>query len=379
MNDFINQIFLDNSLLQWGILVLVVVAVLLFNPFIGKIIGKILYQFFRRFAPSKGEHFSQLLLKPLEYLIILIALGITLQFMDYPEKLDFSFYGIHTQRLLQIVLQLLMTLTIAWLALRIVTFVTDVLAARAALTETTQDDQFVLFVRDVLRIVVYIAFLFIILGNVFDLNITSLLAGAGIAGLAIALAAQDSLTNLFGSLTIFTEKPFIMGDLVETNGIVGSVEKVGFRSTRLRTLEKTYVTLPNRKIMENALNNLTERTSRRVQYTVGVLYGTPIPVIKKIVSEIQQLIDDHPKTNEDGIVTFFAFGSSSLDIQVIYFIKEIQWSAYLRVREEISLGIIEIVEGNGGSFAFPTTTVHLASDEVPLKEDDSPEQPEKEA
>jgi MscS family membrane protein len=294
--------------------------------------------------------------------------------MAFPSVLNFELYGVHMSRLLGGIMQLLLVIAVTWLAVRVVDFVGEVMADRAALTETTQDDQFVLFIKDVMRVVVYIVAIFLVLGAVLDLNITSLLAGAGLAGLAVALAAQDSLANLFGSLTIFSEKPFLMGDLVETNGILGTIEKVGFRSTRIRTLDKTFVTLPNRMIMENPINNLTDRTFRRVDYTVGVLYGTPANTIKTIVDRIQKLIDEHPRTNEDGIVAFHAFGPSSLDIKVIYFIREVNWNAYLQIRQEVTLGIMQAVLDNGGDFAFPTTTVHLEQENSASGED-SPSKP----
>ena len=362
MTEFFNQIFLDNKVSQWGILLAVTGLVILFNPVVGRILGKLVYRIFQRFAPNEGERFVKLLLGPLEGLLVLGTIATALEFMTYPSQLDFSVYGLHMHRILSALLQLLIITNIAWLMLRAVDFLGEVLGKRAAQTETTQDDQYVLFMRDVLKVVVYILFLFVVFGSVLDMNITSLLAGAGLAGLAVALAAQDSLANLFGSLTIFSEKPFIMGDLVETNGVLGTVEKVGFRSTRIRTLDKTYVTLPNRKIMETSLNNLSERTFRRVSYNVGLLYGTPAETIQKIARDIQVLLDSHEKTNEDGIATFHDFNSSSLDIQVIYFIKEIEFNAYLRIREEISLAIMKIVLDNGGDFAFPTRTLHIVAE-----------------
>ncbi len=364
MTDFLNQIFLDNSVLQWGILVGVVLLVVLLNPFLGRVIGKIVYQLFRRVAPERGERFTDLVLRPLEYLAVLTAIGTVLSFMKYPTALDFDLFNIHVHRILQMTMELLFIGAVSWLVLRMVDFVGEVLHHKASLTESTQDDQFILFIRDVLKVLVYIAIIFILFGSVFDMNINSLLAGAGLAGLAVALAAQDSLANLFGSLTIFSEKPFVMGDLVETNEILGTVEKVGFRSTRIRTLDKTFVTLPNRKVMENPINNLSERTFRRVQYNVGLLYGTPVETIRKIVGEIQAYLDSHEKTTEDGIASFYNYGPSSLDIQVIYFIKVIEYNMYLRMREEVSLEIMQIVLRNGGDFAFPTTTIHLAQQEA---------------
>ncbi len=364
MNEFLDRVFLENTIEQWLVLISVVTLVALLNPLVGRLLGMLIYQSFRRRAPAKGTRFTQLILRPLEMLIILVAISAVLAFMNYPRQLDFEMFGIHMRRLLQVMMELTLSANIAWLFLRLADFIGELLGSRAAKTDSTQDDQYVLFMRDVLKVLIYLLVLFVVLGSVFDLNINSLLAGAGIAGLAVALAAQDSLANLFGSLTIFSEKPFIMGDLVETNGIQGTVEKVGFRSTRIRTLDMTYVTLPNRKIMESAMNNLSERTFRRVHYTVGLPYSTELPVLRNIVRDIQVLLDRHEKTSEDGIASFYAFGASSLDIQVIYFIKEIEYNAYLRIREEISLQIMQIVLQNGGQFAYPTTTIHLPKQEA---------------
>lgn len=374
MTDFWNKIFLDNSMQQWAVLVGGILLVLILNPLIGRLLSKICFNFFKRLAPHMGERFTQLVLRPLESLLVVVTISAILGFMNYPTALEQKIFDKELQIILAGALHLIIILNIAWLMLRMVDFVGEGFAYKASLTESAQDDQYVMFLRDVMKVVIFILVIFVVFGSVFDMNITSLLAGAGIAGLAVALAAQDSLSNLFGSLTIFSEKPFVMGDLVETNGISGTVEKVGFRSTRIRTLDKTFVTLPNKMIMESPMNNLSERTFRRVNYTVGLLYGTPIETIKTISSKIQQLLDQHEKTNEDGFSTFFNFGSSSLDIQVIYFIKEIEYAAYLRIREEISLKIMQIVLENGGDFAFPTTTVHLvkepAADEAGIPFDD---------
>lgn len=359
MNEFLQQQFLDNSIQDWAIVLGLALGILLFNGLIGRLMSRLFYQLFRRFAPAKGKRFTELIIPPLRMLLTLVVLSIAFQFLAFPQSLDFDLFGVHMSDVMHRFMLLLLIVAVTWVATRMVDFVGEVMADRAALTETTQDDQYVLFLKDVLRVVVYTAALFVVLGTVFQLNITSLLAGAGLAGLAVALAAQDSLANLFGSLTIFGEKPFVMGDFVETNGILGVIEKVGFRSTRIRTLEKTFVTLPNRKIMENPINNLTDRTFRRVDYTVGLLYGTSADTIRTIVDKIQHFLDEHPKTNEGGIAAFHAFGPSSLDVKVQYLIYEVDWNPYLKIREEISLGIMQIVLDNGGDFAFPTTTVHL--------------------
>lgn len=230
---------------------------------------------------------------------------------------------------------------------------------KAEKTDTKQDDQLVPFLAEILKIFIWIIAVLVMLNQVFELNVGSLVAGLGIGGLAIALAAQDTLTNLLGSFTIFFDKPFVVGDLVTVGNITGVVEKVGFRSTRIRTLEKSYVTLPNKKMIEAELDNLTLRTYRRVDFNVGLTYDTPSASIKSIVSEIQNYIDHHPNTNEEGKVKFMEFGDSSLNIMVLYYIDTMDWGVFLDIKEEINYKIMELVEKNGSSFAFPSTSVYL--------------------
>ncbi|MBL4623758.1 MAG: mechanosensitive ion channel, partial [Flavobacteriales bacterium] len=161
-----------------------------------------------------------------------------------------------------------------------------------------------------------------------------LLAGLGVGGLALALAAKESLENLLSSFTIFFDKPFVLGDTVKVGGVVGTVEKVGFRSTRLRTPEKSYVTIPNRKMIDAELDNLSLRTFRRVKQTVGLTYGTPVSSIQLIVQDIQQLIDGHQHTNQDGKAKFTDFGASSLDVMVNYYVDTMDWRVYLDVKQD---------------------------------------------
>jgi MscS family membrane protein len=363
MEQFLTSEFLHNTGRQWLLFVGVLVLILILAPLISKLLSRILYQFFKRTAPGKGEHFAKMLLAPLRAMIAVIALSITIQFMTFPPDWHIDFFGLELYSAYSHLMKLLIILAVAWVVVRTIDFIGELLLDKAKLTTTTQDDQYVLFIKDVFKVIVYIGFFFLILGGVFSLNITSLLAGAGLAGLAVALAAQDSLQNLLGSITIFGEKPFLVGDLIEINGLIGSVEKVGFRSTRIRTLEKTFVTIPNKTIMENPLNNLSERTLRRVSITVGLTYGTSVSKINYIVAQLIEYLQAQPNTTADPVVGLSGFGASSLDVLVQFMIKETGWSQFVKIREEILLQIMEIVEEGGSDFAFPTTTVHMIKEE----------------
>ena len=224
---------------------------------------------------------------------------------------------------------------------------------RAEATENKMDDQLIPFIIEIAKIITYIFALVIVMGNVFEVDITALAAGLGIGGIALAMASKESLENLLGSFTIFFDQPFTVGT------VTGTVEKVGFRSTRIRTFDKSLVTVPNKKMIDAELDNLGMRPVRRVKFNIGLTYETAPEQIKAIVTDIQAMINQHPKTNQEGKVRFQEFGSSSLDILVMYFVDSPKWNDLIDVKEDVNYKIMEIVKKHNSDFAFPSTTVYL--------------------
>jgi len=233
------------------------------------------------------------------------------------------------------------------------------LQKRAEETENKMDDQLVPFTIEIIKFISYIFVGGIILGEVFGVNATGLITGLGIGGIALAMASKESLENLLGSFTIFLDKPFTVGDTVTVGTVSGTVEKVGFRSTRIRTFDKSLVTLPNKKMIDAELDNLGMRPVRRVKFNIGLTYETTASQMKEIVSDLQIMVDEHPKTNQDGRIRFQEFGSSSLDILVMYFVDSPKWGDLIDVKEDINYKIMEIVKKHKSDFAFPSTTVYL--------------------
>ena len=205
--------------------------------------------------------------------------------------------------------------------LKIISYVGSLLLKKASKTENKMDDQLIPFAVEIIKILAIIFGLFIVLSNVFNVNITALATGLGIGGIAIAMASKESLENLLGSFTIFFDQPFTVGDIVTVGNITGSVEKVGFRSTRIRTFDKSLVSVPNKKMVDAELDNLGKRNVRRVKFYLGLTYDTQINQIKKIVSEIEILIKSHKLTTDNCMVKFQEFGASSLDILIVYFVN----------------------------------------------------------
>jgi MscS family membrane protein len=192
-------------------------------------------------------------------------------------------------------------------------------------------------------------------------NVKAFLAGLGIGGLAFALAAQDTLANVFGSVVVAVDQPFRIGDFVQIGAHMGSVEDIGLRSTRIRTPERTLITIPNRTVANEAINNHTRMPQRRVLQTIGVTYGSRREQIDGLVADIRSLLTNHPAVHKQTIlVHFLNFGASSLDIQIIYYAADPDGIKTMDLRQEINLELMRLVEARGLSFAFPTKTIEFA-------------------
>jgi MscS family membrane protein len=197
----------------------------------------------------------------------------------------------------------------------------------------------------------------------------SVLAGLGVGGLAVALAARDSLANLLGSVLIMVEKPFRAGHYVRVAGGEGTVEDVGFRSTRIRTADNSVISIPNNNVVNATVENLSLRRMRRQKFLVQVTYDTPRAKLEELVADITQLIVDHPMTNKANIyIRFNDFGESSLNILVYFYLETTSYAEELEKREEILLRIMGLAERLRIEFAFPTRTLVI---EAPSGADDS--------
>lgn len=366
---FFNNIIWGNSIKSYLLFAGILLLWLFFRKLFSRLFSHLLLALFGRFGKElNAAVFVDLLIKPVQFFISLWLIYLAVNQLNYPlneaiysrSKLVNKAEVINTITLIQVIdklFLLLMIISLFWIALRIVDFIAHVFAYRASITASKEDDQLVPFVKELVKITTVSIAFFVILGYVFEINVLTLITGLGIGGIAIALAAKESLENLLGSFTIFVDRPFIVGDFVKVNGIEGTVEKVGFRSTRIRTAEKSLVTMPNKKMIDTPLENMTVRNYRRIKFDIGLTYNTPIQEIRVIAQKITDYINEHPKTNNDAIVTFENFGSSSLDLQVLYYIEMMDYNPYLKIKEEINFKIIEIVQQSSGDFAFPTQTV----------------------
>lgn len=253
-----------------------------------------------------------------------------------------------------------------WGAYRLVDVVAEALAVRAAKTDTRFDDLLVPLVRKTAKVFIG-AMGLVFVAETMEMSISSLLAGVGLGGLAFALAAQDTLRNLFGSLTVVVDRPFQVGDwVVIDGGVEGTVEEVGFRSTRIRTFYDSVVSLPNALLLTSKVDNLGVRRHRRWKTMVSITYDTPPDTTEAFCEGIRELVRQHPYTRKDYFQVYLnAFSPSSIDILLYVFHEVPDWSTELRERQRLMLDIMRLAGAMGVQFAFPTQTLHVQGQGLP--------------
>lgn len=358
-NQFFEQIVWGNTVKQYGVFVVVILMGLIFKRLVSRLLSRALFKIFKNFADEvSGETFVALLLKPIESFITFFTVYIAINNLTHPLDLVL-WHRAKTKAAVTIgdcldkVFLFIIILSVFWIVLRIIDFIAFVLKHKAAATNNRADDQLVPFLKELTKTLICFLGFFVLLGFVFEINVLTLITGLGIGGIAIALAAKESLENLIGSFTIFLDKPFTVGDVVKVDGIEGTIDKVGFRSTWLISPDKTTIVIPNRAMIDGVLENVTLRNYRRVNFFIGIVYETEAADIKSIIAAIGDFLNAHPDTS-DGYAAFDNFGDSALNLQVVYLVKNMEHSRYVKVKEEINFKLIEIVKQYRSDFAYPT-------------------------
>jgi MscS family membrane protein len=306
----------------------------------------------KRTPPIWDENLVLQVVKPVSFLVM------TLLFLAFYADIQLP---VQVNVVIKLVLELMVATSVIWLAFKFVDFLCDYLTRWTDKTETKLDDQLVPMLRRALKVFAFVIGVIAIVQN-YGYSVTSILAGLGIGGLAVALAAKDTLANFFGSVTIFLDKPFQIGDWVITDGVEGTVEEVGFRSTRIRTFYNSVISVPNSKIANSGIDNMGLRQYRRIKQVLGLTYSTSSEQMHGFVTGIRAIIQANPHMRKDFYeVHFNGFGDFSLDVLVYCFLEVDSWSEELREKHNFFLEILRLAEEVGVEFAFPTSTVHVDS------------------
>ena len=346
-----HKTFLGLQLWQYlGLLALVIIAWVLYRFFLF-IFKKLLTRLASRIGYLQViEDFIRPIVRPFSIIAAILIIMALLPLLQLP--IDLSRY-----------LFTILRMAIPILAVVIFYVLADVLslylAKLAARTESTMDDQLIPVIRRSLKIFVVVVGALFLLHNL-NINITALLAGLSIGGLALALAAQDTLKNLFGSVMIFLDRPFQIGDWISGGDFDGTVEEVGFRSTRIRTFSNSLISIPNGRLADMTIDNHGLRTFRRFKTYLALTYDTAPASIEAFVAGIRHLIEKHPHTRKDFYeVHLNQLGDFSLNVLLYVFFAVPEWGDELKARHQLLIQILELAEKLEIRFAFPTQTLHM--------------------
>ena len=250
----------------------------------------------------------------------------------------------------------------AWLVIRLVDVVSEAVEQRLEARGEKSAVPLVSPSRKAVKAVIFLVAFVAILDN-FGFNVTALVAGLGVGGIAVALAAQKSIENLFGGVMLYADRPVRVGEFCRFGDKVGTVEYIGLRSTRVRTLDRTLVTVPNAEFSALQLENFARRDFIRLYTTIGLRYETTPDQLRHILVETRRLLYAHPMiSNDPARVRFVGFGAYSLDLEVFAYATTNDWAEFLGIREDVYLRIMDLVQASGTGFAFPSQTLYLAKD-----------------
>ncbi len=365
MDQFIEGSFLGNEVL-WGVEVwrLGVALVLVFLGLLSRRIVRMLFQGFlkRRVARTRiqwDDDLIELVPKPTALVVQVLLWFAVATVLVLPTKPD----SIDIQSFVYRVLFVALAVALTWVAFRLLDVLSRVAARAAAQTETLLDDQLVPLLRKTLKVFLT-AIVAITVSEKVGIDIAALIAGFSISALALALAAKDTVANFFGSVVVFTDQPFHVGDWVEFGGVEGVVEEVGMRTTRIRRFDKSLATVPNQTFTNSTIVNHSKRPLRRLRTSVGLSYETTPDQMRTFLESVRALLAGHPALGPDGQAVYFnEYADSSLNVFIQCWTQSTAYTDFMEAQEDLFLSIMQLVEEQGLEIAFPTRTLYFRDEQ----------------
>jgi small-conductance mechanosensitive channel len=345
--EILDQVFYSNPLRNWLAAVIVVTAVCLGLLLFRRIVVKRFKNFSRRTQTYADDVIAHILKQTHAWFMLVLALAAGATFLRLPAAIE---NGLNHLLVIAFFIQMGLWLTSA------ITFGKG-LYRQERLEEDAGSVTVVTALVFVGRLVLWIIVFLLILDNL-GVEVTSLVAGLGITGIAVALAVQNILSDLFASLSIVLDKPFVIGDFIVIGEHRGTVEKIGLKTTRLRSLTGEQLIFANTDLLQSRINNFKRMEERRIAFTFGVLYETPPDKLEAIPGMVRELLEAETMTRFDR-AHFLSFGDSALNFEVVYFILTPEYNAYADVQQRLNLSLLRRFQAEGIEFAYPTRTLYV--------------------
>jgi len=358
------ELIRGNVIWRFGVVLVIALAAMV----AGRIVQFMFNGYARRIAEKKGEKPLGLVFKAIANPTYVAIFAAGLYFCKLPLVFDDETgIRIAVSTMWDTIARVVGSIAAAYALYRLVDVIEYYLNRLVGKTETTLDDMLVPVVRKALRVTIAIVAILLISETILGANVKSLLLSAGVGGIAVALAAKDTIANFFGSVTIFADRPFQMGEMVKIGDCTGPVEEVGFRSTRIRTLKGHLVTVPNSVIANSMVENIGKRPFIRRVSNITITYdsghakaGRAVEIIKDVLAGVPEVGSDAERPPR---VYFNEFNDWSLNIYMSYWVKPPDYWLYYEVNERVNLEIMKRFEAEGIEFAFPSQTLYVKKDD----------------
>jgi len=346
MKELLRTIVFDNPIRDYLWAFGIILLALILKKTASKNITRLIFYLFRKLGRGINEkHFFDLVLAPLENFIVMLAAYLALGNLNFPDEFQFKILKIKSDILLDRIATGLLIFFFFHTLLRVIDYLAVILEKRAIDTDDVTDDQLIIFFREFLKVILIIVCILFMIRFVFNQDITKLLAGLSIIGAAIALAAKESIENLIASFIIFFDRPFMVGDLLKVQQVNGTVEKIGLRSTRIRTTDKTYVTIPNKQMVDGIVDNITQRNRRRGEISLQLSLKTPVQKVNEVVMAIDEILQ--MKDVQERTVLLQDIKSDAYQVYVEFFTEHSTIDAFNKLKQNINFKVLELLEEKG--------------------------------
>jgi MscS family membrane protein len=362
MQEFWSRVFLDNTIRQYVIVAAVIFIAYLLKKFIGRYMSSWVFMLMKTLGRQIDKQaFVDLILGPMQSFLFVVISYLAIRTLSFPVILDRRFLSIRTPDITEGIGEILIIIFLFKMLLRLVDYMALIMEKKAHLTPEHDDNQLIVFFKDFVKVILIIVAILVTVKVVFHEDISKVLAGLSIVGAAIALAARESLENLIASFIIFFDKPFTTGDLLKINNITGTVESIGLRSTRIRTVDKTFVTVPNKQMVDSVVDNLTLRTHRRGELKVNLDAKTSAADVEMAIAGMKELLKNYGL--EDYNVQLTEIVPGAYIISADYLSKINDWKEFLILKDKINVGIIKLMDDRNISFSGKDNTVKIVRDQ----------------
>lgn len=344
MKELFDQMIFDNKVKDFLLLAGVILVLSLLRKYLSRYFATLIFKVFHKSWNSGRDVFVHLLKGPIHLFILALVIFLMLDNFRYPKAFDIQIHHIALRDIFESLGRGILIISMTWLILRVLDFTAMILEQRTDQTHGVSGTQLVVFFKDLLKVTVMFLGVLLLIRFMFNRNVTSLLAGFGIVGAAVALSARESLENLIASFIIFFDKPFFTGDLVKIQNITGTVERIGLRSTRIRTDQKTYVTVPNKQMVDSILDNLSLRTQRKATTMLELAAETPMEKVNALLKSSQESLKAFKDLEGTPGVYLIDISRNSLVVQVEYFTGPIAIETFNLLKQNINLMLLGYLE-----------------------------------